>query len=256
MRSAAAVLLLALVATGEARGIVTRHDREDARYLELAGRFPAAVTLEPDGAGTLVGKQWVLTAAHIAELSKETELHALVADARIAVSRVVFHPQWTGSGPHDVALLELERPLRQAAPAGLFEGRDEIGREVFFVGSGDTGDGLTGPDRADGKRRAATNTVIAVDSDWVYFVFDAPGDEPGADPGEATDLEGVSGPGDSGGPALVRQDGRLYVLGVSSHAVGKDGPGRYGVREVYTRVSTHAGWIRDVMAGKLPPAAP
>jgi len=236
---------MSLATVREAEGIVIRHDREDARHRELAENYPAAVALLPDGAGTLVAPRWVLTAAHVAELSSEVDLQVQVGDARLPVERVVFHPKWSGRGAHDVAMLQLASPVRDPAPVGLFEGRDEQGREVVFVGHGDFGNGLTGPETMDGVRRAATNTVVAVDPDWVYFVFD--------EPEKATDLEGVSGPGDSGGPALVRHDGRLYVLGVSSHAKGRDGPGRYGVREVYTRVSTHAEWIREVIAGK--PAA-
>jgi hypothetical protein len=76
------------------------------------------------------------------------------------------------------------------------------------------------------------------------FTFDSP------DSSNATDLEGISGPGDSGGPAYIKRDGILYVIGVSS---GQDSrpskthkQGSYGVFEYYVRVSHFSDWIRSV----------
>jgi len=73
-------------------------------------------------------------------------------------------------------------------------------------------------------------------------------DEPGH--AEVTDLEGISGPGDNGGPAYVERDGVLYVIGVSSAqdarpAGGKQG--HYNVLELYVRVSHYAKWIEDTI---------
>ena len=47
------VLLLAVVSA--AQGIIIRHDRDDARYLELGKKYPAVVFMTPDGEGTLIG---------------------------------------------------------------------------------------------------------------------------------------------------------------------------------------------------------
>ena len=46
--------------------IVIRHDREEARYRELAQDTPAVVRFAASGMGTLVAPQWILTAAHVA----------------------------------------------------------------------------------------------------------------------------------------------------------------------------------------------
>lgn len=76
------------------------------------------------------------------------------------------------------------------------------------------------------------------------FTFDAPG-EP-----NVTDLEGICGGGDSGGPAYIKKGNVLYVIGVSS---GQDARpanrqvGHYGVFEYYTRVSHFTKWIHDVI---------
>jgi secreted trypsin-like serine protease len=77
----------------------------------------------------------------------------------------------------------------------------------------------------------------------LVFRFDAP---PGG-----TDLEGISGPGDSGGPALIERDGRWQVIGVSSgqdaNATSREGV--YGVTEYYTRVSSYLSWLRAELGG-------
>jgi hypothetical protein len=119
---------------------------------------------------------------------------------------------------------------------------------VTFVGQGHSGDGVTGPAIRDGQRRAATNKIEAVKQNWLTFLFDAPP--------QGTDLEGISGPGDSGGPALMTIDGKTVVAGVSSgqdsRATGKEGV--YGVTEYYVRVSSYAEWIRKTI--NAPASAP
>lgn len=221
--------------------IVIRHDKDETKYRELASEFPAAVTLKPDGAGVLIDPSWVLTAAHVAKYIAYESPKVEIAGKTIGVTEVLIHPKWNRM-PHDVALLKLAEPVKDVAPALLYSADDEVGKTVTFVGNGDFGTGLTGPKTMDKTRRAATNVVDRADEQWIYFDFDQ-GDE-------ATELEGVSGPGDSGGPALAVVDGKLYTLGVSVFANGDDGPGRYGVIEGYTRISTHRQWIIDAMAGE------
>ena len=94
--------------------------------------------------------------------------------------------------------------------------------------------------------RAATNRVERAEGSLLQFRFDAPGD-PGA-----TELEGISGPGDSGGPAYAETDGVRYVIGVSSAQDSRPADrkvGRYGVLEFYARVSHFADWIERTMRG-------
>lgn len=56
---------------------------------------------------------------------------------------------------------------------------------------------------------------------------------------EGTDLEGVGGPGDSGGPALLELDGRVLVAGVSSAASSP--PGQYGLTDESAPTPTGSG---------------
>src|SRR5438270_80561 len=65
MRAYAFVLLLSLPLPGAA--ILIRPDREDAEYLELAGKYAASVAIAPvDAEGVLIARSWVLTSARVA----------------------------------------------------------------------------------------------------------------------------------------------------------------------------------------------
>jgi hypothetical protein len=250
---ATVAFLMAILAWISADAIVVRHDREEQRYLNLASDFPATVTVRrADGRnglgdeGTLIDARWVLTAAHVAADLGPGDL-AEVRGTIHHIARVVRHPDWHSEADvkADVALLQLVEPVTDITPARLYTGTDEQGLIATFVGRGGTGTGLTGPVREDRRLRAATNRVERAQGSTLRFRFDEPADA------DATDLEGISGPGDSGGPAYIQRDGATYVIGVSS---GQDSRpagrqrGHYKVLEYYARVSSFATWIRGVLA--------
>jgi len=250
-RAGTLTLLTALLVGGayEAAGIIIRHDRDDARYLEFyaEGDFRAVGTIG-GGMGTLIDPHWVVTAAHVVTEVPPFDPNVVIAGKRYGIERVIMHPGWPSGGEIkarseivDLALIRLREPVTDVEPMLLYEGDDEVGREIIFVGTGQTGTGLTGPASQDRKWRAATNTVEQASENWLDFTF--------SEPPNATDLEGISGPGDSGGPALIERDGRLVILAVSS---GNDGGGtgfcRYGSTEYYARISTMRHWIERTMA--------
>jgi enamidase len=143
----------------------------------------------------------------------------------------------------DLALVRVAPALEGVEPVPLHRGRDELGRSVRFFGRGGQGTGRAGLLGDDGKLRGATNTVSEVVPRWLVFDFD--------EPAGASDLEGISGPGDSGGAALIEVAGSWAIAGVSSwQARGEAaGEGRYGVREHYARVSSYQSWIDATLTG-------
>lgn len=241
-----AVVLLAWLSTPRLAGIVVRHDRDDARYLELGEGHPAVCDIGFHGGhGTLVAPRWVLTAGHVVKNLSEGSTVAC-GGRRYPVAETRFHPGFVSSRTelrNDVALVALSEPVPDVEPAALYAQRNEVGRTVVFVGHGRTGTGRTGASRRGGERRGATNRVERVEEEWLVFRFDPPA--------SATDLEGVSGPGDSGGPALIEVDRRVFVAGVSSWQDNRAQGGRqgvYGVLEYYARVSSYLDWITATIA--------
>lgn len=226
--------------------IIIRHDTEDEVHRELAERFPSLVHLNlPDGEAVLIRPGWVLTAAHVGV--EVTPGHALtIGGVDVDAAEVILHPNWSDGGANDIALIRLDRRVQHVQPVGVYRERDEKGQLIYVVGQGDTGTGESGPQGNDGQVRAATNRVDEATEFWLKFRFD----DPRADPTAVTELEGISGPGDSGGPAYFELDGIQYVVGVSSGQSTRATGGRegvYGVTEYYTRVSSYITWIAEVM---------
>jgi len=188
----------------------------------------------------------VLTAAHVAQgmySRSDGNIKVFVDDHEegYSVDQVVVHPDFSPMGPNDIALLHLNTPVPDVSPVDLFRSRDEEGQMLILVGHGDTKKGTGGDWVRDPRRRGATNVVDEVNDAHIIFDFDAPG--------EATDLEGTAGPGDSGGPAFITVDGTARVAGVSSLGEpGENGPGTYGAREHYVRVSSYATWIDSILS--------
>ncbi len=233
--------------------IIRRHDVPDSLYIQLGRRYASLVHLNipvpegaADGEGTLIAPRWVLTAAHVAAEIGPGHLVA-VADQSYRVDSVIRHPEWD-DGPNDIALLHLERAVHGVRPARLYRASDEADRVLVLVGYGDVGTGISGPTANDRLVRGATNRVDVASDFWLKMVFDPP------ESSRTTRLEGVSGPGDSGGPAYVDGDGAEVVVGVSSgqstRATGGK-LGRYGVTDFYTRVSRYVPWIESI-TGPLP----
>ena len=234
--------------------MIIRHDRQGEQYRALAAKYSAPVsqTLQRDrtmwAEGTLIDPNWVLTAAHSARVLSVPTGIVLVAERNYPIAQIILHPAWSWDpdpdrwiASTDIALVELATPVMDIEPVPLYESKDELGQTVVFVGRGRFGTGLTGPAQADGQFRAATNKVEKTQNQWLVFRFD--------DPSTATDLEGISGPNDSGGPAFIETDGGLYVAGVSSHQDNRQQgqAGVYGVWEYYTRVSEFLEWVRQTI---------
>ncbi len=248
------IAMLGLVATPSA-AIVVRHDVEAAQFQAEEAEFPAVFGLLRTRRGfwdcpaTLIAPRWAVTAGHcasaprIAEAMRQGVSYGVeIAGRPNAIDRIVSHP-----GGSDIALLHLSSQVANAVAAPLYEGSDERDKTVLMLGWGDAGDGVQGITGPDGQFRRATNVVDQADADIISWTFS----DPRAANTDVTALEGISGPGDSGGPALIEVGGVWRLAGVSS---GQDpmghARGTYGVREYYVRISALRGWIEQTISAQ------
>ena len=237
-------LLLTAALSSKTAAIVIRHDVADQQYWAAKADFPALATLYQIGVhGTLIAPQWVVTAAH-AVFCVEPGAHIEVGGQRFEVSAVYAHAGYRLNKDNDIALIKLQQPVTAVAAARLYRDTDEQGQALWFIGAGASGNGNSGQTislkQNSGQLRKAQNTVRSTSATELFFRFDKGN--------KALPLEGVSGNGDSGGPAFIRLGGDFYLLGISSRANSwfKE-VGEYGVEEAYSRISHHAGWLEAVM---------
>lgn len=229
------------------QAIVIRHDVADEQYNASATDFPPLATLYSIGVhGTLVHPEWVVTAAH-AVFCMNPAQNIKVGSEQVRVANRYSHPDYILGEEHDIALIRLEKPVTSVEPAEVFKQTSEEGIVTWFIGAGGTGTGdkgqTIGYKENQGKLRKAQNKITKVTDTDIVFKF-----EKGSD---ALPLEGVSGNGDSGGPAYVKDGDGYTILGVSSRADSWFyDVGEYGVTELYTRVSSYSDWIEQVISAE------
>ncbi len=229
--------------------IITRHDIKDEKFTTLALQYPQVCHF-PMGEGTLIRNNWILTAGHVGkDLQKDLargDLRVMCNGNEYSVTTVIVHPSFSDLRDglkHDISLVKIAGNVKNVQPAKLYTRSDEVGKMVTIVGRGDKGTGLTGPQKWDKVTRAATNRIDKAEAGIISFDFDGPAEK------TVTPLEGISGPGDSGGPAFIGTVTSPQIAGISSHQKGGAtlGKGRYGVTEYYTRVSSYSKWIEQTI---------
>lgn len=236
---------IALFYQASTDAIVIRHDVDDKKYLAKPEDFPPLATLYSIGVhGTLIAPNWVVTAGHTI-FCMEPGDKIKVGEQWAEIEARYTHAKFELEEENDIALLKLKNPIRNIQPAKLYRGSAENNTNIWFIGRGNTGNGLTGQIseniQKNGKLRKAENKIEKVSEREIYFVFDEGED--------ALPLEGVSGNADSGGPAYKLIEDDYYLFGISSRIDSLvKGVGEYGVDEVYSRVSFHAPWIDKVMS--------
>jgi len=247
MRPILAALLVTMAMPAAA--ILIRSDRDDAEYLELAGKSAPSVLLNaPDGEGVLIAQRWILTAGHmVAALQELKPTPRIPIDGRdYEIQSFHLHPDFKKGNPaSDIGLIYLKRAVTSIEPAALYREKDEGGKTVVIVGHGYTGKIGEKPlpkEKWDKKKRAAINTIDRLSPRTLGLKIKPPD--------EASDLQGAAAPGDSGGPAFFETPDGLLVIGIGSATDDANANGIVGDAgdwEIYVRVSFFVRWIEATM---------
>lgn len=242
------IILLPII---NANAIVIRHDVNDQKYIDLGQQYSSSVAYAGGCAATVLSKYWLLTAAHCIAGREHNFFTAEHLGKDYRIEKMLLHPKFDKKQKElfDIALIQLKEPISNGTPAKLYTSSDELGRQVVFVGRGAFGNGEKGLIKSDSIERGATNKVVSVSNQTIGFRFD--------EPENATEFEGISSRGDSGGPAFFEVDSKRYVVGVSSFQERKGlKEGTYGVYEYYPRVSLYVDWLNSAMRKAKTPLLP
>ncbi|XP_059927523.1 serine protease 27-like [Gadus macrocephalus] len=256
-----ALVLLALTLKGtraqlDVCGMAPLNNRIVGGEDAAAGTWPWQVSLHRNGrhfcGGSLINREWVLTAAHcfqgagdstvrlVVYLGRDTQQSLNPNEEVRAVARIVNHPDYDDTpNNNDVCLLQLSaavtftdyiRPVCLAAAASSFPAG--TGTWVTGWGTVGTGEPLPAPQRLQEvmvpvvSNRDCRTTYSTLTSNMICAGL--------------TDGGKDSCQGDSGGPMVYKNGSRWVEAGVVSFGIGcalADTPG------VYARVSEYQDWI-------------
>jgi hypothetical protein len=241
-----------------------RDDVDDSSYLALGSQFQSVGIVQIGasfGSATLIGNNWILTAAHIQNGASGT---FFLNGNDYAVTTLTSHPLWsgaTGVGGYDFCLGFIPGGVSGETPVGYYAGADELHRVGTSVGIGMLGTGLTGAiTNSDSQRRAFRNVIDGLDiqSDLAGLIadFDSPAGNTntlgpiGSSP-TPLDLEGNAAIGDSGGGLFVDFFGTQLLVGVTSYVAQADfndgSPlGKYGDATAWADITLAAPWIQQI----------
>lgn len=204
--------------------------------------------------GTLISKNYVLTAAHCIE-TKDTSAVTLTAGMQTqssfteentrqvrAVQSIHIHPRYNAiSVANDIALLRVETPFEYTPyvqPACLPGTDPQPNDEVLIIGWGSE---KLDDYMVDTLKQAPTTVVGNCNRFWPQVNSRQQICVANTKTGDSACQ------GDSGGPILNQNNGQYVVSGVASYSHNCKTAGRGTTPNVYTRVSAYKSWIESVV---------
>lgn len=242
--------------------VIKRHDVPAENYL-LNDAPEYLIDLPHEGHGVLINEQWVITVAHTIFYDyRGKELK--IGLNHYQIENVFIHPEFkkpsksllTGDlaplmsflkARSDIALIKLSSPVSSVQPVSLYKNTNELGKVITVFGKGATGDGLKGEvleTKSSKQLNQFQNIVDGVQANWLTFKFDKPPN--------VLALEGMHGSGDSGGPSIIYQENKPFLVGLSSWQfaygdISDFEAGLYDTTAYQVRVSSYVNWIMEIM---------
>jgi len=198
------------------------------------------------GSGAAISRRHILTAAHVLDVVNEDGVVDPVPKnvlfhlnfggnltQIIPASELQIYPGFQGisnTTDNDLAIVTLSSDLPEGVPIySLYREPIASGSTITMVGYGTSGNGVTGfvEDTAgfDIKRVGQNQVDLLLEGNFV-FDFDGPDASTnlfsllGSGPSLGNDIEASLGPGDSGGPSFIQQNGNWLLAGVNTFAFG------------------------------------
>ena len=204
----------------QCHSIIIRHDVNPSRYNGVSSQYPAVfhypdtVKLGFGCSATLISPVYAVTAAHCFD-DIRAPFTATIGGVQHRISTVLVNPcfSFESDGPNvmDLALIKLDTPSSNP-PQSMYRFNDEVGKTITLVGWGDlcvAGNHHPSKCRGGNRFRIGKNIINRITENTLQYSLDRPSHG-------GLDLEAIGWSGDSGGPALIERDGKLYVTGVNS----------------------------------------
>ena len=266
-------LLILLLITNSFAGVF-RHDVQVVLHEQLAaqpqfdcvGGICNDTSAAPMGSCVLISERFVLTAAHVFMHNKKVapakNIVIVLKGRQIKAKQIIVYKPYLEkfeNNSFDIALVELEEPVRGVHIPALNTQLDEMKSIVTGVGYGVTGFAnkpedikatekpLAGQNTIDGFGGEKINGVEALmlaDMDYPQHPeYNLMGDA------EPIQLEYALGGGDSGGPLFRERNGKWELMGIAkgtSFVVERfTAVGYYGQMCKWVRVAVFADWIKQ-----------
>jgi len=200
---------------------------DDADYQKNNNKF--------NGSAVLIDKRIILTAAHVAKISKHAtvECDKQVADVLYFIIPIEYEEGKIGGNGFDISVGYLKQEIVLDFYPELYSENDEVNRICSIAGFGITGTFDTGAIISDGRKRGGSNIVESIEDELLICSLQ---NKP------QTQLEFLISNGDSGGGLFINKK----LAGINSSIYTKSGRLNSGRNNfsMHTRVSKHYNWIK------------